>query len=198
MDAITKIIEQIDEAAATKRAAYKAEQQAQIDDDFLRRKALIEAEDEKLTAQLEKNQNVKYKQLHARQQMEVKQETLLAKQNYLSQVFEEAYAKMQAWQNDALQDFAAACLQQLPFEKGKKVIFKPANKMPKSSYPEKWLEQMNEKLDYELVYGEEITADSYGFVVDDNGVQYNFLYQDLLNEIKTSNSNSISQMLFEG
>ena len=198
MDAITKIIEQIDEAAATKRAAYKAEQQAQIDDDFLRRKALIEAEDEKLTAQLEKNQNVKYKQLHARQQMEVKQETLLAKQNYLSQVFEEAYAKMQAWQNDVLQDFAAACLQQLPFEKGKKVIFKPANKMPKSSYPKKWLEQMNEKLDYELVYGEEITADSYGFVVDDNGVQYNFLYRDLLNEIKTSNSNSISQMLFEG
>ena len=57
---------------------------------------------------------------------------------------------------------------------------------------------MNEKLDYELVYGEEITADSYGFVVDDNGVQYNFLYRDLLNEIKTSNSNSISQMLFEG
>lgn len=197
MDAITKIIEQIDQAAATKRTAYKSEQLAQIDADFLQRKMMIEAEDEKLTAQLQKNQNIKYKQLHARQQMEVKQETLMAKQNYLSQVFAEAYSKMQAWQNEEIRDFAATCLEQLSLEKGKKVLFKPSHSMPKSSYSTEWLAHLNEKLDYELVYGGEIPADSYGFVIDDEGIQYNFLYQDLLNEIKTSNSSTISNMLFE-
>lgn len=197
MDAITKIIEQIDEAATVKRTAFEKEQRAQIDADFLKQKQKLEIEDQKLQAQLTKNQKVKYKQLHARQQMEVKQETLMAKQSYLSQVFSEAYAKMQAWDVDEAQSFAASCLEQLPFEADKKVVFQPSKQMPAEIYTADWLAKLNTKLRYELHYGDPITTESYGFVVDDKGVQYNFLYRDLLNEIKATDSNSISKMLFE-
>ncbi|MDT2706416.1 hypothetical protein [Enterococcus dispar] len=197
MDAITKIIEQIDEAALAKRTTFDAEQRAQIEEDFLKQKQKLEAEDQKLQAQLAKNQKVKYKQLHARQQMEVKQDTLLAKQSYLSKVFSEAYAKMQAWDTNEAQSFAARCLELLPFEEGKKVFFQPAKQMPTEIYTSEWLAKLNGKLRYKLLYGNPIATESYGFVVDDKGVQYNFLYRDLLNEIKTTDSNSISKMLFE-
>ena len=48
MDAITKIIEQIDEAALAKRTTFDAEQRAQIEEDFLKQKQKLEAEDQKL------------------------------------------------------------------------------------------------------------------------------------------------------
>lgn len=58
-----------------------------------------------------------------------------------------------------------------------------------------WLEEISNELSYTLHLGEAIQNE--GFIVDDQGIQYNFLYRDLLNELRSQAGSEITRELFE-
>ncbi|MFV0558358.1 MAG: hypothetical protein ACK5MW_06930 [Enterococcus sp.] len=195
MDAIEKIIEKIDAQALAERAELEQTTRAEITADFQSQKSQVETAHE---AQLEKQQQVlrsKYKQLTNRQQIEIRQETLVDRQQYLNKLFAEALQKMEAWDVQTTQKFAKRCLQALKLENEVTFITTPA--LAEKGLSKDWLAKLSEDLSYPVKHqvAPELTSD--GFIVDDNGVQYNFIYKDLLNEVRTKESNAITQKLFD-
>lgn len=192
MDAIEKIIEQINEKAVEEREIYREEALQTIQATTDQQKAAIETEHEKqLDKQLQGVKN-KYKQLRSRQQVEVRQETLIEKQHYLDKLFEEAYEIMSNWSKNEMQQFAKSCLQALPINGEVMLLTGEKNQLVLSS---DWLEEISNELSYTLHLGEAIQNE--GFIVDDQGIQYNFLYRDLLNELRSQAGSEITRELFE-
>ena len=165
MDAIDKIIAEIDNKAQSERASRKAQEEAQIatwyEQEVAKAKSVHEAQLAKQTKALKQ----KYKQLASRQQMEVRQETLIQKQDYLDQLFEEAHEIMSKWDTTKIQPLTPDYLASL-------------------------------NLPYPLELGAGKETGTPGFVVDVSGVQYNFLYRDLLQEVRNQDGNELTKKLF--
>lgn len=194
MDAIDKIIAEINEKAKAEGQELQQARQAEIEEKAAAEIAHAQKEHEK---QLEKQLQAvatKYKQLRSRQQVEVKQATLKEKQAYLNKLFAEAYDQMAAWDDERSQNFAENCLLALPVTEAG--ILRAGGKMTASVFSEAWLKQVAPKLSFHLELGDPLADQEYGFIVDENGVYYNFLYRDLLNEVRNQNSNEITQKLF--
>lgn len=194
MDAIDKIIAEINEKAEAERQHLQQDRQAEIEAKATAEIAHAQTEHEKQLDKQLKAAAAKYKQLRSRQQVEVKQATLKEKQAYLNKLFAEAYDKMAAWDEQRSRDFAEKCLQALPVtDKG---VLRAGGKMPATVFSEAWLQQVAPQLSFQLELGEPLSDQEYGFIVDENGVYYNFLYRDLLNEVRNQSSNEITQKLF--
>lgn len=194
MDAIDKIIAEINGKAEAERQQLRQARQAEIEAKATAEIAHAQTEHEKQLDKQLKAVAAKYKQLRSRQQVEVKQATLKEKQAYLNKLFAEAYDEMAAWDEQRSRDFAEKCLQALPVtDKG---VLRAGGKMPTTVFSETWLQQVSPQLSFQLELGEPLTDQEYGFIVDENGVYYNFLYRDLLNEVRNQSSNEITQKLF--
>ena len=180
MDAIDKIIEEIDRKAAQERAEHKAQEEQKIvtwyESEVAKSKALEQ----------------KFKQLASRQQMDVRQETLVQKQDYLDQLFEEAYDQMNAWDKEAIQAFAKRNLEALELKEAATLL--PAGAGVKEALTKDFIQSLT--LTYPLTLGEAPHTGSAGFLVDVAGVQYNFLYRDLLQEVRNTAGNEITKKLF--
>lgn len=195
MDAIDKIIEQINEHALEERALYEKENVQKIDTTTAQQLKTAEQEHQKLLEkQLQTTKN-KYKQLRSRQQVEVRQETLVEKQGYLDRLFDEAYELMSGWTTDETRDFAEKCLKALPVERD--VTLLAGGGMPENIFTEEWLRQVSKELPYNIRLGGKTADQNKGFIVDDQGVQYNFLYRDLLTEVRAQAGNEITRQLFD-
>lgn len=192
MDAIDKIIAEIDNKAQSERASRKTQEEQQIaawyEEEVAKAKALHEEQVNKQTKALEQ----KYKQLTSRQQMEVRQETLIQKQDYLDQLFEEAHAIMSHWDTAAIQKFAKDSLTALDLDQ--KAVLLPAGKPVIEALTPAFLASLD--LSYPLELGASTPNGSPGFLVDVSGVQYNFLYRDLLQEVRNQEGNDLTKKLF--
>ncbi|MFZ8765072.1 hypothetical protein [Enterococcus diestrammenae] len=194
MDAIHKIIEEINNQAKDNRDRFEAEEIAAIDSWFLaEEQAATKTHRQQQDKQL-KDLQQKYKQLRSRQQMDVRQESLVEKQRYLDRLFEEAYTKMATWDKEEIQGFAEVNLKRLPIaELG---VLLPSGPNATMALDASFVAEVQKELAYQLTLGEPLTAGGEGFVVDVAGVQYNFLYRDLLNEQRSLTGNEMSQKLF--
>lgn len=194
MDAIQKIIEEIDNKASQEREQYQKQETAAIESWY---ETEVEKINETHIQQLGKQSRdleQKYKQQQSRQQMEIRQESLVEKQGYLDRLFEEAYEKMAGWEQEVIRSFARENLRTLPIT-GKGTLM-PGGVNAVSTLTESFVAEMDQALPYSLVLGKPLTGTGEGFVVDVDGIQFNFLYRDLLKELRSETGSEMTRKLF--
>jgi len=193
MDAIDKMIAELDQEAQTKRERLAAAERARISETMARNWAKKES-DLQLRAQQAKKQAEKhYQQAQNRQASAAKQQQMVKQNKYLTQLFEQAYQQMVAWTPEELQSFAENVLQQLPISG---TVTFHAGPEQAAHLDAAWLTSCQSKLPYQIKAGVPLTE--AGFLVDDNGIQYNFTYQVLLDEYKKETRERWLQIIQQG
>ncbi|MBL1226969.1 V-type ATP synthase subunit E [Enterococcus sp. BWR-S5] len=192
MDAIEKIVEQILEKGKDEIATYKSAEKERIEKNFDEQVAAIEIQEKN---QLDKNTELTkkaFKQKQNRQQLDVRQETLNRKQELLTQLFKETVEKMNEWDTATFQNFAANVLSNLQLT-GEVQL--DAGEYSQDKLSQEWLNQFHtDKLTVQL--SDTVIPKESGFVVVKDGIEYNFLFSTLVQEIQKAESFKIAEMLF--
>ncbi|EGP5121166.1 ATPase V [Enterococcus faecium] len=194
MNAIEKIISQMNEAAEQERAALEQEERMKIDQNFEQKRTQIETEHQKQKEKQIELLEKKYRQLRNRQQVEVRQENLNAKQEFLRRLFADAIAEMENWDESEQIQFIKNSLYSLPLTG--KVAFIAGEKSA-AYLSQKLLDEWNNELPFTMVLSDESVAGQAGFLINDQGVQYNFLFSSLVQDIQGTMSFEIANQLFE-
>ena len=194
MNAIEKIISQMNEAAEQERAALEQEERMKIDQNFEQKRTQIETEHQKQKEKQIELLEKKYRQLRNRQQVEVRQENLNAKQEFLRRLFADAIAEMENWDESEQIQFIKNSLYSLPLTG--KVAFIAGEKSA-AYLSQTLLDEWNNELPFTMVLSDESVAGQAGFLINDKGVQYNFLFSSLVQDIQGTMSFEIANQLFE-
>ncbi|WP_159723737.1 hypothetical protein [Enterococcus sp. CSURQ0835] len=194
MDAIEKIISQINADAKAEREALKATETTKLEADFKIRSERLEQEFQKKEQQQLKALEQKYKQQHNRQQVDTKQKTLKQKQQFLELLFVDAQKEMENWSATEQQIFAQKALQQLTVSGN--LTFTSGEKS-QTIFTQTWLAQTAQLVPFQLTLAPETIAGQAGFVLSAGGVQYNFLYQNLIQDLKTDAAFELAQRFFD-
>ncbi|HAQ3908968.1 ATPase V [Enterococcus lactis] len=194
MNAIEKIISQMNEAAEQERAALEQEERMKIDQNFEQKRTQIETEHQKQKEKQIELLEKKYRQLRNRQQVEVRQENLNAKQEFLRRLFADAIAEMENWDESEQIQFIKNLLYSLPLTG--KVAFIAGEKSA-AYLSQTLLDEWNNELPFTMVLSDESVAGQAGFLINDQGVQYNFLFSSLVQDIQGTMSFEIANQLFE-
>ncbi|HED9422511.1 TPA: ATPase V [Enterococcus faecium] len=194
MNAIEKIISQMNEAAEQERAALEQEERMKIDQNFEQKRTQVETEHQKQKEKQIELLEKKYRQLRNRQQVEVRQENLNAKQEFLRRLFADAVTEMENWDESEQIQFIKNALYSLPLTG--KVAFIAGEKSA-SYLSQTLLDEWNNELPFMMVLSDETIADQAGFLINDQGVQYNFLFSSLVQDIQGTMSFEIANQLFE-
>jgi len=193
MDAIETIIQDIDQQAEDKRVTQKNQRIKEIDQSFEAEKQKIEKTHEEQLASQKARLQKDFRQKKNRNIVQSRQKRLKRKQQYLDQIFEDAYEEMAHWDIEKTRDFLLTSLKENGLTKGKII---PAGKTEDAVYSPEWIEQVNQTENMELSLVEKSSNQEYGFLLEVSGVQYNFYYHELLAEVKKSSSSEIMQNLF--
>ncbi|HFD0893646.1 TPA: ATPase V [Enterococcus faecium] len=194
MNAIEKIISQMNEAAEQERAALEQEERMKIDQNFEQKRTQVETEHQKQKEKQIELLEKKYRQLRNRQQVEVRQENLNAKQEFLRRLFADAVNEMENWDESEQIQFIKNALYSLPLTG--KVAFIAGEKSA-AYLSQTLLDEWNNELPFMMVLSDETVADQAGFLINDQGVQYNFLFSSLVQDIQGTMSFEIANQLFE-
>ena len=194
MNAIEKIISQMNEAAEQERAALEQEERMKIDQNFEQKRTQVETEHQKQKEKQIELLEKKYRQLRNRQQVEVRQENLNAKQEFLRRLFADAVTEMENWDEFEQIQFIKNALYSLPLT-GKVAFIAGEKSAAYLSQP--LLDEWNNELPFMMVLSDETVADQAGFLINDQGVQYNFLFSSLVQDIQGTMSFEIANQLFE-
>lgn len=194
MNAIEKIISQMNEAAEQERAALEQEERMKIDQNFEQKRTQVETEHQKQKEKQIELLEKKYRQLRNRQQVEVRQENLNEKQEFLRRLFADAVTEMENWDESEQIQFIKNALYSLPLTG--KVAFIAGEKSA-AYLSQTLLDEWNNELPFMMVLSDETVADQAGFLINDQGVQYNFLFSSLVQDIQGTMSFEIANQLFE-
>lgn len=194
MNAIEKIISQMNEAAEQERAALEQEERMKIDQNFEQKRTQVETEHQKQKEKQIELLEKKYRQLRNRQQVEVRQENLNAKQEFLRRLFADTVTEMENWDEYEQIQFIKNALYSLPLTG--KVAFIAGEKSA-AYLSQTLLDEWNNELPFMMVLSDETVADQAGFLINDQGVQYNFLFSSLVQDIQGTMSFEIANQLFE-
>ncbi|MGK3915053.1 ATPase V [Enterococcus faecium] len=194
MNVIEKIISQMNEAAEQERAALEQEERMKIDQNFEQKRTQVETEHQKQKEKQIELLEKKYRQLRNRQQVEVRQENLNAKQEFLRRLFADAVTEMENWDESEQIQFIKNALYSLPLTG--KVAFIAGEKSA-AYLSQTLLDEWNNELPFMMVLSDETVADQAGFLINDQGVQYNFLFSSLVQDIQGTMSFEIANQLFE-
>ncbi|GAA3009617.1 hypothetical protein [Tetragenococcus solitarius] len=193
MDAIETIIRDINQQAEDERVALKNERMDEIEQSFKAEKQKIEkTHEEQLASQKDRLQK-QFRQEKNRNIVQARQTRLKSKQQYLEQIFEDAYQEMAQWDIQVARDFLLTSLKQNDLTQGKII---PGGLTDDAVYSAEWIEQINQSEGMELSLGTKSSNPEHGFLLEVAGVQYNFYYHELLAEVKKSASGKIMQALF--
>lgn len=193
MDAIDKMIAELDQDAQTKRERLAAAERARISETMARDWAKKESDLQLRAQQAKKQAEKNYQQAQNRQASAAKQQQMVKQNEYLTQLFEQAYQQMVAWTPEELQSFAENVLQQLPISG---TVTFHAGPEQAAHLDAAWLTSCQSKLPYQTKAGAPLSE--AGFLVDDNGIQYNFTYQVLLDEYKKETRERWLQIIQQG
>ena len=193
MDAIDKMIAELDQEAQTKRERLAAAERARISETMARDWAKKESDLQLRAQQAKKQAEKNYQQAQNRQASAAKQQQMVKQNEYLTQLFEQAYQQMVAWTPEELQSFAENVLQQLSISG---TVTFHAGPEQAAHLDAAWLTSCQSKLPYQIKAGAPLTE--AGFLVDDNGIQYNFTYQVLLDEYKKETRERWLQIIQQG
>lgn len=179
MDAIDKMIAELDREAKEKRQAIETDTKTRIDADFAAAWSQKELEIKRHSAEAKKQIEKNYQQDMNRRIKAAKQEGIKQAHKELETLFAAAYQKMNGLAPDTVQHLAENTLMQLPVSG--EVIFR-CGQQQSASLTKDWLTAVNQRLPYLARMGKPL--EQAGFIVEDNGVFYNFTYQALLEEYK--------------
>lgn len=193
MDAIEKIVEQILEKGQTEIQDFERIEKKRIDENTkVQQEALVFQE----TSLLQKNEEKakkEFKQKQNRQQLEIRQGTLNKKQEYLEALFTEAVSSMNAWSEQEFQTFVKQSLAELPIDGEASIVL---GELSQGKINQKWLDD-NQLGQLKLVLKTETIVGQGGVVVTQSGIEYNFLFASLVQEIQMQESYTIAEMLFK-
>lgn len=179
MDAIDKMIAELDLEAKEKRQVIETDTKTRIDADFAAAWSQKELEIKRHSAEAKKQIEKNYQQDMNRRIKAAKQEGIKQAHKELETLFAAAYQKMNGLAPDTVQHLAENTLMQLPVSG--EVIFR-CGQQQSASLTKDWLTAVNQRLPYLARMGKPL--EQAGFIVEDNGVFYNFTYQALLEEYK--------------
>ncbi|MHC5229183.1 hypothetical protein ACYSNW_12940 [Enterococcus sp. LJL99] len=193
MNAIEKIVEEIIENGKQDTNKWEEERMKGIKNSFEIEKEALLIEEAK---QIEKNQKqltLSLNQKRNRQQLETRQELLNKKQFYLEQLFSEVVTRMNHWSIESFQSFAKQIIVDLPLE-GEIMVY--LGEFSKEKVTQKWfLDQKNEQKQFILC--DEVISGEGGLLFSKNGVEYNCLFSNLVEEIKKAESFNVAEKLFQ-
>lgn len=194
MDAIDKIIIQINDAAQQERETFEAERRKEIDQEFeIKRHQLEEKYQKEKTRQLDEIEK-NYRQLRNKQKMATKQEILQTKQAVLQRLFSEATVQLENQSKDEQLSLIKKMLQTLPINGKVRLI---AGEKTAGYLMPAVIEEWNKELPFELSLDEQTEKKQAGFIIDDHGIQYNFLFSHLIQEVQETMSAEIAKKLFD-
>ncbi|MFP7384052.1 V-type sodium ATPase subunit E [Enterococcus hirae] len=194
VDAIDKIITQINETAQLERASFEEMKRKEIDQKFEVKKWQIEADFQKEKASKLEEIERSYRQLRNKQKMQVKQEILNVKQEVLQRLFTEATLQLENEPKEEQLALMKQMIQTLPINGTARLI--PGEKSADiltSAVIAEW----NEELPFELIREDFTEKAQAGLIIDDAGIQYNFLFSHLIKEIQETMSAEIAKELFD-
>lgn len=179
MDAIDKMIAELDREAKEKRQVIETDTKTRIDAGFAAAWSQKELEIKRHSVEAKKQIEKNYQQDMNRRIKAAKQEGIKQAHKELETLFAAAYQKMNGLAPDTVQHLAENTLMQLPVSG--EVIFR-CGQQQSASLTKDWLTAVNQRLPYLARMGKPL--EQAGFIVEDNGVFYNFTYQALLEEYK--------------
>ncbi|WP_086444561.1 hypothetical protein [Candidatus Enterococcus lemimoniae] len=192
MDAIEKIVEQILEKGQIEVSTYKKAEIDRIDQEYQEQEEALVLQESKLIEKNQEQTNKAFKQKENRQQLEIKQAILNQKQEYLEQLFLKSVERMNQWTQAEFQQFAEQIITQLPIEGEASLI---VGEHSNGKLSNQWLlEHSTEKLKLRLE--NKLVPGSGGFIVAKEGVEYNFLFSSLVQEVKKTESFNVLESYF--
>ena len=194
MDAIDKIITQMNKTAQEERTLLEATKRNEIDQEFETKRLKLENDFQKQKARQLEGIERNYRQLRNRQQVESRQQTLNEKQNFLQRLFTEATTQLESQPKEAQIDLMTEMLHTLTLTGQVRLIL---GEKTVDHVSLELIDKWNNELPFELVLDEEVIEKQAGFLIDDQGVQYNFLYRNLIREVEETMRFEIAQQLFD-
>ncbi|WP_171301453.1 ATPase V [Enterococcus cecorum] len=194
MSAIENIIEQIESQARSEREAFEKKELARLDEVYQQKFNLLAQDKERQLKKQAQMLDKKYKQLHNRQEVEARQTILNEKQRYLEHLFVQAAEEMAAWSPEQMQDFAQQALASLDLNHEVQFI---SGEYSKKAYSADFIAKLNAQLPFSLQLADKIINKQAGFIIDDGGVQYNFIFENLIKDIQTTMSFDLAKQLFD-
>ncbi|OTN77818.1 hypothetical protein A5886_002919 [Enterococcus sp. 8G7_MSG3316] len=193
MDAIDKMIAELDQEAQIKRERLAAAERARISETMARDWAKKESDLQLRAQQAKKQVEKNYQQALNRQSSAAKQQKMVKQNEYLTQLFEQAYQQMIGWTPEELQTFVENVLERLPISG---TLTFHAGLDQAAHLDDTWVEACQSDLPYQIKVGTPLSE--AGFLVDDNGIQYNFTYRVLLEEYKKESRERWLQIIQKG
>lgn len=194
MDAIDKIITQMNKTAQEERTLLEATKRTEIEQEFETKRLKLENDFQKQKARQLEGIERNYRQLRNRQQVESRQQTLNEKQNFLQRLFTEATTQLEGQPKEAQIDLMTEMLHTLTLTGQVRLIL---GEKTVDHVSLELIDKWNNELPFELVLDEEVIEKQAGFLIDDQGVQYNFLYRNLIREVEETMRFEIAQQLFD-
>lgn len=194
MDAIDKIITQMNKTAQEERTLLEATKRNEIEQEFETKRLKLENDFQKQKARQLEGIERNYRQLRNRQQVESRQQTLNEKQNFLQRLFSEATTQLESQPKEAQIDLMTEMLHTLTLTGQVRLIL---GEKTVDHVSLELIDKWNNELPFELVLDEEVIEKQAGFLIDDQGVQYNFLYRNLIREVEETMRFEIAQQLFD-
>lgn len=194
MDAIDKIITQMNKTAQEERTLLEATKRNEIEQEFETKRLKLENDFQKQKARQLEGIERNYRQLRNRQQVESRQQTLNEKQNFLQRLFTEATTQLESQPKEAQIDLMTEMLHTLTLTGQVRLIL---GEKTVDHVSLELIDKWNNELPFELVLDEEVIEKQAGFLIDDQGVQYNFLYRNLIREVEETMCFEIAQQLFD-
>lgn len=193
MDAIEKIVEQILEKGQAEVSKMKKVEIDRIDREYQEQEEALFLQERKLVEKKQEQTNKSFKQKENRQQLEIKQATLNQKQGYLELLFSESIERMNHWTESEFQHFVEQIVIQLPVEGEAYVTL---GEFSKDKLSDQWVvEHSNDRV--RLLLEKDVIPNDGGFIVSKEGIEYNFLFSSLVQEIKKMESFKIAELLFQ-
>lgn len=193
MEAIDRMIQQIQKESRGKMEAYKQERLSEMQDEFEQEK---KKEQKNKTEQVQKNLNKinrETKLVLERQRIQMRQKVLTRKQDLLNDLFEALIDRMNHWGQGEFQEFMEGILPKVPVSGEAEIIL---GEYSKGLITPEWLEQFR-SLDRVYTLSEEQVDRQGGFVVRQGKIEYNFLFSSLVEELKEKEGFYVSQQLFQ-
>ena len=194
MDAIDKIITQMNKTAQEERTLLEATKRNEIEQEFETKRLKLENDFQKQKVRQLEGIERNYRQLRNRQQVESRQQTLNEKQNFVQRLFTEATTQLESQPKEAQIDLMTEMLHTLTLTGQVRLIL---GEKTVDHVSLELIDKWNNEVPFELVLDEEVIEKQAGFLIDDQGVQYNFLYRNLIREVEETMRFEIAQQLFD-
>lgn len=178
----------------------KAEVQEKIKEAEIEKEQLLSESDENLAEEKAKQINLidsrlarKFEQDKHTLQINKRNQLLIEKQKVLTTVFNEAEEQMNQWTDLEFQQFLLAVLKQ---HKDSESIELIVGQHSVDKVTNDWIDTVAKEV-VNVQLSTETISKKNGFILKKNGIEYNYLFDELVKDIKGQLVSSVSKQLFD-